>query len=154
MCSRQILTNQKPPIYYLSSKASSSWGQSICNLNLMPHPIILASCSMYTALVSLALSPLLLLYFFVMRCAMSFGIAWKSNQNEDVEFSRNTSLYFRVFEVCLIKFPVFSLFMKCGLCTLNWTLLFTHHQPRFFLSSFLLFPEHQSDPETRIAKEA
>ena len=36
MCSRQTLTNQKPPFYY-----SSSWGQSICNLNLMPHPIIL-----------------------------------------------------------------------------------------------------------------
>ena len=36
---------------------------------------------------------------------------------------------------------------------INWTLPFTHHQHQFFLSSFLLFPENQSDPETRIAKE-
>ena len=40
----KLSTNQKPPVYYSSSKAftnSSSCVQSICNLNLMPHPIIL-----------------------------------------------------------------------------------------------------------------
>ena len=39
-----ILLLVQQSIYY-----SSSWGQSICNLNLMPHPIILASVPLSVA---------------------------------------------------------------------------------------------------------